>query len=162
MPKSRFDGAPVTFTGLTGVSGSAGDTAATVSVVETSTASFLLFTVTATASTATFAFASDGNPDVIASATITAGAVTLATGKTLDKETKSSYVLKIVGTDGTDTATLTVTLTVTNKLEFAMTSYAVCVADGTVAGTVIGTYTVVDAVSATETVAYANREKYSF
>ncbi|KAH3750935.1 S-layer protein-like [Dreissena polymorpha] len=150
------DGAAVTFTTLTGVSGAAGNTAATVSVVETSADSFLLFTVTATPSTATFAFAADGNPDAIASATITNGAVKLATGKTLDKETKSSYVLKIVGTDSTDTATLTVTLTVTNRLEFAKTSYEVCVADGTVAGTVIGTYTAVDAVSGTDTVSYTN------
>ncbi|KAH3755084.1 uncharacterized protein LOC127848767 [Dreissena polymorpha] len=152
----RADGAAVTFTGLTGVSGSAGNTVATVSVVETSADSFLLFTVTATPASATFAFAADGNPDAIASATITAGAVKLATGKTLDKETKSSYVLKIVGTDSPDTATLTVTLTVTNRLEFAKTSYEVCVADGTVAGTVIGTYTAVDAVSGTDTVSYTN------
>ncbi|KAH3751062.1 uncharacterized protein LOC127847459 [Dreissena polymorpha] len=151
------DGA-VTFTGPGSPAVKTGDQTVTVSVVETSVDSATIFTVAATTDSGSvaFTFAADGNPDSIASSTITSGAVKLAAGKTLDKETKSSYTFKIVGTDSAGFATLTVTLTVTNKLEFAKTSYEVCVADGTVAGTLIGTYTAVDAVTGTDTVTYTN------
>ncbi|KAH3755541.1 hypothetical protein DPMN_190237 [Dreissena polymorpha] len=148
------DGA-VTFTGP----GTISSNAATVSLAETSVETDTLFTVVATTDVAsgsvTFAFVSDGNPDSIA--TLTGGVVKLAASKTLDKETKSSYTFKITGADtAPSTATVTVVLTVTNRLEFAKTSYEVCVADGTVAGTVIGTYTAVDVVSGTDTVTYTN------
>ncbi|XP_052235343.1 uncharacterized protein LOC127847460 [Dreissena polymorpha] len=153
------DGA-VTFTSpTTALSGSGATWTATVSLAETNVETATLFTVAATTGETsggvTFAFASNGNPDSIA--TLTGGVVKLAASKTLDKEVKSSYTFKITGADtAPSTATITVVLTVTNKLEFAKTSYEVCVADGTVAGTVIGTYKVADAVAGTDDVSYTN------
>jgi len=53
--------------------------------------------VTATnAASPTYAFAANGNPSSIASASITDGAVVLGTGKTLDYETATSYIFVIV------------------------------------------------------------------
>ncbi|KAH3755466.1 hypothetical protein DPMN_190162 [Dreissena polymorpha] len=91
------DGA-VTFTKPTGVVAQVGDQTVTVSVLETSVDSATLFTVESTTDqvgSVTFAFAADGNPDSIASSTITAGAVKLAASETLDKETKALFTFKI-------------------------------------------------------------------
>jgi len=67
----------------------------TNSKVEGSTGT--LFTLVATGQTSTaWSFGPSGNPGSIADATITNGAVALAAGKSLDYETKTSYVFIIV------------------------------------------------------------------
>lgn len=62
------------------------------------TAAGKLFSVTATASSGTveYEFDTDGNPDSIADELSADGVVVLASGKTLDYETATSHVFKIV------------------------------------------------------------------
>ncbi|KAH3755524.1 protein dachsous-like [Dreissena polymorpha] len=145
--------AAVVFTGPS-IGGTTPDFTGAASIAETSTAGDVLFSFTSTdEGSATYAFAADGNPGSVA--VIDAKNVKLATSKSIDFETTTSLVFKITGTEGGAAVTLTVTLTITNRLEFAKTSYEVCVAEGTVAATVVGTYKVADA-KGTDTVAYAN------
>ncbi|KAH3755562.1 uncharacterized protein LOC127847785 [Dreissena polymorpha] len=148
--------AAIVFTGPGTIGGTSPDVTGAASVAETSTAGDIIFAFDATeGTTPTYVFATGGNPDSVA--VIDGKNVKLATSKSIDYETTKSLVFKITGNDAGNVAvTLTVTLTVTNRLEFAKTSYEVCVAEGTVAATVVGTYTVADAVTGTETVAYTN------
>ncbi|WAR10756.1 hypothetical protein MAR_035832 [Mya arenaria] len=99
-----------------------------------------LFTALATPNTATYAFdTTDGNPSDIATATISAaGVVTLASS--FDFETTPSYVFKIVATDGGDTGTATVTLSITDSVQLTKTAF--CLSSSSVAaGTSVGTIT---------------------
>ncbi|XP_052237771.1 protocadherin Fat 2-like [Dreissena polymorpha] len=87
----------------------------------------------------------------------TAGAVKLATGKSLDFETTPSYTLQITAsetgaTGATGTATLTVSIK--NVLEFGQTKYDVNMTCGATADTTVGTYIVMDNTAST-TVTYA-------
>ncbi|XP_052235340.1 protocadherin Fat 4-like [Dreissena polymorpha] len=83
-----------------------------------------------------------------------AGAVKLATGKSLNYETTPSYILQITAvetgqTAAASTGTATLTVSIKNVLEFGQTTYAVCMADGATAGTTVGTYTVSDNTAST-------------
>ncbi|WAR10738.1 hypothetical protein MAR_035814 [Mya arenaria] len=97
-----------------------------------------LFTAVATQTgTITYSFvAADGNPSSIASATITNGVVTLASA--LDYETTKSYVFKIAATDGTDSGTATVTLSITDAVDITETGFCLS-ASSYAAGSSIGT-----------------------
>ena len=71
------------------------DVSGTNTIVEGSTGT--LFTLVATGQSATvWSFKTGGNPGDIANAAITDGAVVLASGKTLDYETQTSYVFIIL------------------------------------------------------------------
>ncbi|XP_052237141.1 uncharacterized protein LOC127848618 isoform X2 [Dreissena polymorpha] len=130
----------------------------TAKVPESKMAGETMFTIAATkeqsAKTLTYTKVS-GDIATVASGT---GVVTVATGKSLDFETTPSYVILIKAEEsgGAAAGTATVTVSIQNVLEFAKTQYELCFADTTAAGTVIGTYTVVDAVSGTDTVTYTN------
>ncbi|XP_052814574.1 cadherin-12-like [Mya arenaria] len=138
---------------------SADDTNTAFTVKESTTGT--LFTLTATGGTGalTYTFTTDGNPSSIASDTITAGAVTLATGKALDYETKTSYVFKVVATDSAGTpvsGTAEITINIGDVTMWTSTGYTVCLtATSVTAGTSIGTFASTDALS-TQTVAYTN------
>ncbi|XP_052224114.1 cadherin-5-like [Dreissena polymorpha] len=97
----------------------------------------------------TYTLPTASNPDAIGTiATASSGLITLATGKSLDYETKTSYVFVVVATPGSGTAgTATVTVEIKNMVEFSQTHYLACIADGTTAGTTIGTFTVADKAS---------------
>ncbi|XP_052814350.1 cadherin EGF LAG seven-pass G-type receptor 2-like [Mya arenaria] len=112
----------------------------TVSIAESTAVGGTLFTALATPNTATYAFdTTDGNPSDIATATISAaGVVTLASS--FDFETTPSYVFKIVATDGGDTGTATVTLSITDSVQLTKTAF--CLSSSSVAaGTSVGTIT---------------------
>jgi len=71
----------------------------TATIVEGSAGPLLTLTASGTSAASTWAFATDGNLDGIASATIAngeSGVITLAAGKTLDYETKKTYVLIVM------------------------------------------------------------------
>jgi len=92
------DGQITGWTAPASITGASGTATVGTAVVEGSASATTLFAATATptgsGAAVTYAFTADGNPDSIASATITAGAVKLA--GTLDYETKKQYVFKIV------------------------------------------------------------------
>ncbi|WAR10718.1 hypothetical protein MAR_035794 [Mya arenaria] len=108
---------------------SADDTNTAFTVKESTTGT--LFTLTATGGTdpKTYAFTTDGNPSSIASDTITAGAVTLATGNALDYETTTSYVFKVVATDSATPpviGTAEITINIGDVTMWTSTGYTVC------------------------------------
>lgn len=129
-----------TGTGAT-VTGTLPEAIATTSVTELIAVGGTLVTAVATATSSgaiTYAFATDGNPNSVATATITSGVVTLATGMYLDYETTPTIIFKIVATEASATAgTATVTLSVLDAVEFSPNGFCL---SGTsfAAGTSIG------------------------
>ncbi|KAH3797895.1 uncharacterized protein LOC127838953 [Dreissena polymorpha] len=135
------------------ISGTNGATAVftkTVAVTETSTAGAAIVTLTATGTGGSpvinYAFTGTGNPGSVGNiASVTSGAITLATGKSLDYESGTSVVFVVTATEqsvasGNVIGTATVTVNIKNKLEYGQDQYGVCVPDGSAAGTVVGTY----------------------
>ncbi|WAR10742.1 hypothetical protein MAR_035818 [Mya arenaria] len=118
-----------------------------------------MFDLTATAAGGggiTYDFKAGGNPDSIAAITVATNvaSINVATGVTLNYDTKSQYVLTIVATETADTSTLgTATVTINIGMAFAKGQFGACIVDGSSAGTVVGTYALVDVASGT-TVAY--------
>ena len=83
------------WTGFTGTTNAANANGTAAAKVEGSLGT--LFTVGTTGpTTPIYTFAPGGNPSSIANTTIAGGVVTLASGKTLDYETATSYVFIIV------------------------------------------------------------------
>ncbi|KAH3800882.1 hypothetical protein DPMN_154525 [Dreissena polymorpha] len=68
-------------------------------VLETSTASAPIVTLaatpTASGATINYAFTAAGNPDSVGAIGLTTGAITLATGKSIDYETTTSIVFVV-------------------------------------------------------------------
>lgn len=94
IPDAQIQG----WTGAVTITGAIGSGNASA-VLETATDT--LFTVSATpkvdGAAVTYEFdATDGNPGSIAATAINGGAVVLATGKTLDYDTATSHVFKVV------------------------------------------------------------------
>ncbi|WAR10735.1 hypothetical protein MAR_035811 [Mya arenaria] len=175
------------------ISGTAPAGTATVSIAEATAVGGTLFTVTATptgtgAALAYTFVAADGNPGDIGNiATASSGAITLATGKSLDYETTKTYEFKIIGEEGGDntkTGTVTVTLSITDAVDITRTgfclsesSYAAGSSIGTLMseqtatyGTLAGTDNTIFAVATTgeitvatgQTVAVATKTYYTF
>ncbi|WAR10714.1 hypothetical protein MAR_035790 [Mya arenaria] len=119
-------------------SGSGTDAISTGTVAENTAVGGTLFTLEPTPNSGgvTFAYGTDGNPSTIAEAAITGGAVVLASS--FDFETTSSYVFTIIATEGGNTGTATITLSVTDAVELTETGFCLS-ASSYAAGSSIGT-----------------------
>ena len=90
----------------------------TASVAENSGANTDVVTITATdADGDTLTYSLDSTSDAVFDINGSSGAITVQSGADLDFESKSSYTATVKASDGTDSATHDVTISVTNKLE---------------------------------------------
>ncbi len=90
----------------------------TASVAENSGANTDVVTITATdADGDTLTYSLDSVSDAVFDINGSSGAITVQSGADLDFESKSSYTATVKASDGTDSATHDVTISVTNKLE---------------------------------------------
>ncbi|MDD9948400.1 MAG: fibronectin type III domain-containing protein [candidate division Zixibacteria bacterium] len=90
----------------------------TASVAENSGANTDVVTITATdADGDTLTYSLDSTSDAVFDINGSSGAITVQSGADLDFESKSSYTATVKASDGTDSATHDVTISVTDKLE---------------------------------------------